>query len=222
MTPTSKHQRRESNPLLEIYLGAASGDFLPDDAAVTLLPAPPGPARAAIFATTSHHVVAAEVAPAWVNSMLDDTLAAAMAPGFLAAVERETELHADSVDVVLAAGTGDGVPSLQEVDEVEHRRIRRARRSRTDVRAFRAESALVVLGRGAAGRLEVAVEIDPAARGRGLARRALMSARQLVQPGEPMFAQVAPGNVAALRACLAAGFRPIGGEVLFFPQVVGG
>jgi RimJ/RimL family protein N-acetyltransferase len=30
-----------------------------------------------------------------------------------------------------------------------------------------------------------------------------------------VFAQVAPGNAASLRAFLAAGFRPIGSEVLF-------
>jgi len=33
--------------------------------------------------------------------------------------------------------------------------------------------------------------------------------------GEPLFAQVAPGNAASLRAFLAAGFVPIGAEVLF-------
>jgi hypothetical protein len=36
-----------------------------------------------------------------------------------------------------------------------------------------------------------------------------------VPPAEPVFAQVAPGNAGSLRAVLAAGYRPIGGEVLF-------
>ena len=37
----------------------------------------------------------------------------------------------------------------------------------------------------------------------------------LVTRGERVFMQVAPGNVASLRAVLAAGFHPIGAEVLF-------
>jgi RimJ/RimL family protein N-acetyltransferase len=34
---------------------------------------------------------------------------------------------------------------------------------------------------------------------------------------EPLWAQVAPANVASLRAFLAAGYRPVGAEVLFGP-----
>jgi RimJ/RimL family protein N-acetyltransferase len=41
------------------------------------------------------------------------------------------------------------------------------------------------------------------------------AARHLTPPGEPLFAQVAPGNAASLRVVEAAGFRPIGAEVLF-------
>jgi len=36
-----------------------------------------------------------------------------------------------------------------------------------------------------------------------------------IPEGDVVFAQVAPGNAASLRAFLAAGFRPIGSEVLF-------
>ena len=45
------------------------------------------------------------------------------------------------------------------------------------------------------------------------------AARGLVPAGEHLFAQVAPGNVASLRAFLAAGYRPIGAEVLFLRRV---
>jgi hypothetical protein len=42
--------------------------------------------------------------------------------------------------------------------------------------------------------------------------------RTLVPAGEPIFVQVAPGNVPSLRAVLAAGgFTPIGGEILLAP-----
>jgi hypothetical protein len=39
--------------------------------------------------------------------------------------------------------------------------------------------------------------------------------RHLTPLGEPLFAQVAPGNAASPRAVQAAGFRPIGAEVQF-------
>jgi GNAT superfamily N-acetyltransferase len=74
---------------------------------------------------------------------------------------------------------------------------------------------VLVLGRGLAGRREVAFEVDPAARDRGLGRLLVAAARHLTPPGEPLFAQVRPGNAASLRVVGAAGFRPIGAEVLF-------
>jgi RimJ/RimL family protein N-acetyltransferase len=77
--------------------------------------------------------------------------------------------------------------------------------------------ALVILGRGLAGRLEVAFEVDPAHRGNGLATATLVEARRAVGPGGLVFAQTAPANVPSLRALLAAGFAPIGSEALFFP-----
>ena len=45
-------------------------------------------------------------------------------------------------------------------------------------------------------------------------RAALVEARRAAGPGEVVFAQTAPGNAASLRALLAAGFAPIGGEML--------
>jgi RimJ/RimL family protein N-acetyltransferase len=76
-------------------------------------------------------------------------------------------------------------------------------------------AAVVVVGRGLALRREVAVEVDPAARNRGLGTQALFNARRLVGEDDVLFAQVAPGNAASLRIFLTAGFEPIGCEVLF-------
>jgi hypothetical protein len=36
-----------------------------------------------------------------------------------------------------------------------------------------------------------------------------------VPPGEPLWAQVSPANVASLRMFLAGGYRPVAAEVLF-------
>jgi hypothetical protein len=60
----------------------------------------------------------------------------------------------------------------------------------------------------------VAFEVEPAARCHGLGRRLAEIASSLAPPGEPLFAQVSPGNAASLRAVLNAGYRPVCAEVL--------
>jgi L-amino acid N-acyltransferase YncA len=72
----------------------------------------------------------------------------------------------------------------------------------------------VLLGRGVAGRWEVAIEVDPDRRGSGLGQRLATAARHLVPGGAPLWAQIAPGNAASVRVFLAAGFRPAGAEAL--------
>ena len=71
-----------------------------------------------------------------------------------------------------------------------------------------------MLGRGVGGRWEVAVEVDPDRQSRGLGRRLARAARHLVPGGAPLWAQIAPGNVASMRAFLAAGYVPAGAEAL--------
>jgi hypothetical protein len=82
------------------------------------------------------------------------------------------------------------------------------------VHADRDGGAVLLLGRGLAGRWELAFEVDPDRRDRGLGRTLATAARHLVPAGEPLFAQVTPGNVASVRALLAAGYTPIASEVL--------
>jgi L-amino acid N-acyltransferase YncA len=59
------------------------------------------------------------------------------------------------------------------------------------------------------------VELDEARRGRGLGRALAAAARHLVPGGAPLWAQITPGNAASVRAFLAAGYQPVGAEVLF-------
>lgn len=95
-------------------------------------------------------------------------------------------------------------------------RVRFARHYRDEVRAWRTTDGLgcLVLGRGLAGRWEASYEVEPAARGHGLGRALAAAALGLLPSGTPVFAQVSPGNSVSLRATLAAGYRPIAGEVL--------
>jgi L-amino acid N-acyltransferase YncA len=68
-----------------------------------------------------------------------------------------------------------------------------------------------------AGRWEAAIEVDPQCRGNGLGSRLASAARHLVPDRAPVWAQIAPGNAASVRAFIRAGFRPIGAEALLTP-----
>ena len=74
---------------------------------------------------------------------------------------------------------------------------------------------VLVVGQGVAGRWEMAFEVAPDARGAVSVAGWPPLRRRCVPDGEPVFAQVAPGNPSSVRACLAAGYVAIGAEVLF-------
>jgi GNAT superfamily N-acetyltransferase len=206
--------------LLRLLHGAATGAPPAADGVVEVWPAPAG-AFDAVLAFTAHHVVAAGVEPALVAARLPEgDLSAPMSPGFLGWLGEQLGSFPGSLDVVLAARGLGGEPPLElraGVDPDRHPRAARAARYRRDLRVWTDQdgAGVLVLGRGLAGRREVAFEVDPARRNRGLGRLLVTCARHLIPPGEPLFAQVSPGNAASLRVVEAAGFRPLGAEVLF-------
>jgi GNAT superfamily N-acetyltransferase len=206
--------------LLRLLLDAAGGAPPPADGVVEVWAAPTGPVDA-VLAFTAHHVVAAAVDPDLVAARLPDgDLSAPMGPAFLGWLGERLGSRPGSLDVVLAAGGLGGSPPLEltpGVDLDRHERVARALRYRSDLQVWTAEgdAGVLVLGRGLAGRREVAFEVDPTRRNRGLGRSLVAAARHLTPPGEPLFAQVAPGNAASLRVVEAAGFHPVGAEVLF-------
>ena len=196
----------------------------PADGEVEVVPQPPGPV-AGVLAFSAHHVVAADVDPTWVRARLAPwDLSGPVGPAFLGDLSDLLGREPDNLDLVLfGRGTdGPGPIALQEVDaDPSHPRVARAQRYRTDLQVFETPdgAGVLILGRGLARRWEVAFEVEPSARGRGLGRALAAAALHLVPVGEPLFVQVAPGNVSSLRAVLAAGgFTPIGGEILFPPS----
>ncbi|MGW1607695.1 N-acetyltransferase family protein [Streptomyces eurythermus] len=196
---------------------AAAGRFPPADGATRVLPQP-SPRDAGVLSFTAHTVVFTDEDPEWVYETLravdSDPLAASMSPRFLTALLERTGRTAETIDAVLVGDPLPGEPScaLREIDDPAHPRIAYARRRRDGVRAWAADGGVLALGRGVAGRLEVSVEVDAGARHRGLGRQLVTAARQLA--GEPLWAQVAPGNARALRVFQAAGYRPVGAELL--------
>lgn len=202
-------------------LDAAARDTYPEpDGGIDVVPSPPGPADA-VVAFTAHTVVAAGVEPAAVAAQLPpDSLSAPLQPPFLSWLAGQLGSEAGNLDVLLVAEQGPASElELVEMDDADHPRLRRAHRYRSEVRVYEPAGggALLILGRGLAGRYEVSIEVAADRRGKGLGCSLARAAPALV-PGHALFAQVAPGNAASLRAFLAAGYRPIGAEVLFLKR----
>jgi GNAT superfamily N-acetyltransferase len=203
--------------LRDILDAAARGVLPPADGSTTVVPQACD-RDAGVLAFTAHAVVFTDEDPDWVRQALRavacDALAAPMNPRFLAAFAERTGRTSETIDAMLVAAPLPGEPplALREIEDTGHPRIAYARGRRDDVRAWTAEGGVLVTGRGIAGRLEVSVEVDEGARHRGLGRALVAAARHLVT--EPLWAQVAPGNARSMRAFLAAGYRPVGSELL--------
>ncbi|MCK7626354.1 GNAT family N-acetyltransferase [Streptomyces sp. RS10V-4] len=206
--------------LSKLLAAAARGSFPPADGAVTVLPAPT-PRDAGVLSFTAHAVVFADVPPAWVRERIPPgDLAAPLNPPFLGALSARTGREIGCVDLLAVAGALPGPPplALTGTTAAGHPRSTRALRHRDAVRAWTTgDGGTVAVGRGVAGRWELALEVDEPARGRGLGRALARAARHLIPAGEVLWAQVAPGNARSVRALLAAGFRPVGAEALLTP-----
>jgi GNAT superfamily N-acetyltransferase len=161
-------------------------------------------------------VIAAEVDPAWVAGRLKPwQLSEAVLPEFLGDLASAVRRRVNAIDMLAVAPSRSGAPGVALTEQdTDHPRVLRARRYRDDVRVWTADGGVLVLGRGLCGRWELALEVEPAARGRGLGRELARAATHLVDPGATVWAQVSPGNAASVRAILAAGYRPVGVEAL--------
>ena len=199
-----------------VLAAAAAGLPPPPDGTVTVVPRAAGGAMAGVVGFTAHHVIAADVDPDWVRSVLPPgSLSAPMSARFLAALADRVGAEPGAYDIVLVAPPhAVPLPGLTTVGDADSARLRRAERYRFDVRAWTVPGAILILGRGLAGRWEVSLEVDPDRRGRGTGRALVAAAPGLVPPGELLWGQVSPANVASLRMFLAAGYRPVAAEVL--------
>jgi len=198
-----------------------AGDWIPTDPWYVTAPQP-GPRAAAVVAFPGVSIIAADVDAAWIAAQLpEEDLSAPLNPPFLRALEERLARRVNNIDLVTMSARLPGPPplTLREVSDSEHPRVRRAHRYRDEVRVWETASGrgVLILGRGLAGRWEVAVEVDPQARDRGLGRTLALAARHLVPEERPVWAQIAPGNAASVRAFLAAGYEPVGAEALLVP-----
>lgn len=205
-----------SQALAAILDAAAAGKFPAPDGRVTIL-SQLSARDAGVIAFAGHSVIFADADPTWVVSQLPSgDLAAPLSPPFLQALAERTGRIAHTTDMLTCAATLAGEPDIELTPEPDHGhpRIARALGYRDEVRAWRAAGGVVLIGRGVAGRWEVALEVDDEYRGRGLGRALALAARHLAPCDGPLWAQIAPGNAASVRAFLAAGFQPVGAEAL--------
>lgn len=201
---------------------AARGRFPEVDHRVRVVPAAEG-AAAAVVAFTGHHVIASPLPASDVATAIRGRgVQLPTDPRFLAWLADAVggSSSEDTIDVVLARPgiPRDAQPAMVAATEetLADRRIAFAAETRRDLRIHRPAdgSAVVVLGRGFTGRLEMSIELAPDVRGGELADELTEVALAEAGPGEAVFAQVAAGNSAALRAAIRDGFKPVGGEYL--------
>jgi hypothetical protein len=205
-----------SGALAALLDGVAAGRYPSADGSVTILPQP-SPRDSGVIALTGHSVVFTDIDPAWVRGQLPPgDLSGPLLPPFLQALCAQAGRRVNNIDMLCVAAPLPGPPQLALTQETRagHPRLARALRYRDDVLACDTPGGMVLVGRGVAGRWEVAVEVEPGYRGKGLGRELAAAARHLVPENAPIWAQIAPGNAASVRAFLAAGYRPVGAEAL--------
>ncbi|WP_326551832.1 hypothetical protein [Micromonospora sp. NBC_01813] len=212
--------QQPAHPLHALLHRAAAGEFPPADGSVAVTPALPGGLEC-VLAFTGYAVVATAVPAAEVLAHGPDGFGGAHSPDFLRWLAGP-QGWLDSLDVTLVAhgrdaGDGSGDGRLARRDDLSgHPRVRRARRLRDRVTVYGDERGLVTLADGLGGRREISIEATQP--GDRAGRTLLVDTLALVPAGAPVFAGVAPGNARSLRAFLAAGFTPIGAEVLIRPD----
>jgi hypothetical protein len=207
------------HPLAAVLRRAAGGVFPPVDGAAEVMP-PDKDGTHAVVCFTGHAFVLTDHDAATLAPFRPDGYGAAMEPALLVELARP-DREIGSVDVVLVRRALGGGGALQARTDLDgHPRVTRSREHRHDLRVLGDERGLVTIGTGLVGRTELSVELTDGVYGRGAGRELITAALHEVAAGEPVFAQVAAGNAASLRAFVASGFTPLCSEALITPPAI--
>lgn len=203
-----------SHPLLAILLDSAAGRFGSPDGSVKILPPDAQGTQALVEFTGRAYVLTDRLAD-------DDVFATANGfggathPALQVALARPGYTIGSHDVVLVRRGDGRGTPLTLTDRYDDHPRVERARRLRRDVMVGGDDRGLVTLGRGLVDRLELSVEVVGVGHGAGVGRDLIRGGLAHVDADDWVFAQVAAGNAASLRAFVASGFVPLGSEVVF-------
>lgn len=204
------------HPVGDALVAAASGRFPPVDGVAELAP-PDAAGTHAVVCFTGHAFVLTDRSPADLAPFAADGFGAALAPALLLELAGPGG-EIGSIDVVLVRQALGGGSDLRRLDDLDdHPRVRRSRHHRRAVRVLGDDRGLVTIGRGLVDRTEISVELTGGPRAAGAGRSLIDAALHEIGADELVFAQVAPGNAASLRAFLASGFVPIASEVIIEP-----
>jgi hypothetical protein len=204
------------HPLAAVLVAAAHGSFPPVDGAVEVV-SPDDRGTEAVVEFTGHAFVLTHRDRGDELFRGVDAFGGVGHPGLVLALAGDATIG--SHDVVLVRHGGSSVEPLPETDRYDdHPRVVRARHHRHPVNVLGDETGLVTIGAGLVGRTELSVELTGDGGGNGSGRALILGGLATLPTTELVFAQVAPGNAASLRAFLACGFRPIGSEILFEPR----
>lgn len=237
--PLERHPSKvEGHPLARVLLAAAVGRFPPPDGRVEVVP-PWRPEVRGVVSFTGRTYVAADgvgigalldlgadafggaTGPAVLSRLADSAPGGSGRPGDPGGPGGTVGGEVGCLDAVLVGrGRGGAGPLVERPDLADHPRVLHARAWRDDVRVLGPRpggpaEGLVTLSRGIAGLTEVSIEVATVGRGRGAAL--LADALTLVPYGDPVWACVAPGNVASLRLFLRSGFEPVASVQLVRP-----
>lgn len=204
--------------LTEVFAAAARGTFPPVDGIVEVIGPPATLDLEAVVEFTGHALVATALPDEVVLARRYDAFGGIVSPDALRWLAGPSGTVGCLDAVLVTVGTGGStLPVRHDLDR--HPRVVAARRRRNDVIVYGDEAGLVTVGVGLGDRWEVSVELfEGTSRRSGAGRRLIGEAVGRVPEGEAVFASVAPGNAASLRAFLAAGFEPIGAEVIIHPS----
>lgn len=208
------------HPLLDLFLAAAGGRFPPVDGGVTVVEPLPGGLECSV-AFTGHAVVATALPADEVRAAGPDGYGASLAPDFLRLLAGPHGTVGVTDATLTAPGAAWATPPRPP-----------GRPRRPPTRAVRPPDPQERHGaRGRAGpdhprrrarhgwrsASNSTTRTPPPCGGPRRGRGLLADALTLVPRGRPVFAAVAPGNARSLRAFLAAGFVPVGSEVIIAP-----
>ena len=151
----------------QVLSGVVDGVRPPSDGATEVVPQPPGPV-AGVLAFDGHHIVAADVDPAWVHELLPNgDLSAPLHPRFLGALAERLGRPWDNLDAVFAGRGEEGdvvLPLEPSGSAADHPRVARSYEYRHDSAVYELpqQDGVLILGRGLSGRWEAAFEVTAA------------------------------------------------------------